>query len=846
MKIGLLDFQETALAELRAKLKQARDVASVEDPQALSFSAPTGAGKTIVMTALFENILFGAGGFGEPEFEPQPDAVILWISDMPELNEQTLRKILHTSERIPFGRLVTVQSWFDRERLPGGHIFFMNTQKLGSDKLLTKKGDGRQYSLWETLTNTARAIPDRFYVIIDEAHRGMRRSGKEEKKARTILQRFLLGSTEDGLCRMPLVVGVSATPQRFENLLFGTTHTVYKVHVPPDAVRESGLLKDRISIHYPETPSRIQMALLGEAARRWRSVENGWGAYCKAEGEAPVRAILVIQVEDGTGKTLTKTDLATCLNTLEEAIGRSLKEDEVAHTFNGQGDLLIGDRRVRYRETSRIQEDEAIGVVLFKMALSTGWDCPRAEVMMSFRRAQDHTYVAQLLGRMVRTPLARRVERDAALNDVHLFLPHYDRETVGAVIEDLQNGEEVPPAEVGDSREQVVLHRRKGTEEVFAAMGELVTYRVDAARKRSALHRLMGLGRGLTWDRVDGAALADVKQKIVEKMAHEAGRLRDRGMLAVRAGELTGADVKTLALDRETGAAQEKAEYRVEAASVDIDRHFQRAGRLLDGGEGLHKAYWRFRVEHGADIQEAKREVVVLAKDHEAMRRLEAFAEKEFDVRYEKYRPDIGKLREARRKDYEKLRLASGVPRDIPWCLPENIAFRRAPKAPEYERHLYLEEDGGFRAALGTWERGVLAEELADPQVIGWLRNLDRKDWSLEIPYRDAGTVKPMFPGLVVVRRDHKALLFDILEPHDPSRADNAAKAVGLAEFAEKHGRSFHRIQLIREGEGSDDKERYLRLDVGNDAVRKKVLAVEGNSGLDRLFQEKALTIHQE
>lgn len=33
-------------------------------------------------------------------------------------------------------------------------------------------------------------------------------------------------------------------------------------------------------------------------------------------------------------------------------------------------------------------------LVLFKMSLSTGWDCPRAEVMMSFRRAADHTFIA--------------------------------------------------------------------------------------------------------------------------------------------------------------------------------------------------------------------------------------------------------------------------------------------------------------------------------------------------------------------------------------------------------------------------------------------------------------------
>ena len=46
---------------------------------------------------------------------------------------------------------------------------------------------------------------------------------------------------------------------------------------------------------------------------------------------------------------------------------------------------------------------------------------PRAETMMSFRSAQDYTYIAQLLGRMIRTPLARRIASDAELNNVSLF-----------------------------------------------------------------------------------------------------------------------------------------------------------------------------------------------------------------------------------------------------------------------------------------------------------------------------------------------------------------------------------------------------------------------------------------
>ena len=86
MKVTLFDFQKDALHLLRDKLAAARNFASSDNPQAIAFSAPTGSGKTIVMTALFEAIL------DEPDdqlawpldWQPQPDAVILWVSDMPE------------------------------------------------------------------------------------------------------------------------------------------------------------------------------------------------------------------------------------------------------------------------------------------------------------------------------------------------------------------------------------------------------------------------------------------------------------------------------------------------------------------------------------------------------------------------------------------------------------------------------------------------------------------------------------------------------------------------------------------------------------------------------------------
>ena len=135
----------------------------------------------------------------------------------------------------------------------------------------------------------------------------------------------------------------------------------------------------------------------------------------------------------------------------------------------------------------------------------------------------------------------------------------------------------------------------------------------------------------------------------------------------------------------------------------------------------------------------------------------------------------------------------------------------------------------------------MLQQELADPSVIGWFRNVDRKPWSLEIPYKEAGSVKPMFPDLLVVRQDSKGFLFDILEPHNPSLKDNVAKALGLAEFAEENWTLFDRIQLIRKIRGDDGVKQYFRLDVGDDAVRKKVFAISNNSQLDQVFDDRAV-----
>lgn len=438
MRVELFPFQKSAVRQLRDNARLAiKNYKATNIPQVISFTAPTGAGKTIVMASLVEDIFYGY----EDQVE-YPNSIFVWLSDSPQLNEQSKQKFDLQSDKIKLGQCITIEDEsFDRETLEDGHIYFLNTQKIGKAGNLTKHSDTRQYTIWETLENTINEKSDRLYFIIDEAHRGMQ--GREAGKATSIMQKFVKGSPSDKLSPMPVVIGMSATPERFNKLIDGmTTSTLYKVVVTADEVRASGLLKDRIIITYPEDhEANNDFAILQAATDEWISKCEHWYQYTYEQHYKNVNPVFVIQVENGDGGRLSNTDLDACLAKIEERTQRTFKQNEVVHTFGSTGDISINGLNVRHVEASEITDDRRIRVVFFKENLSTGWDCPRAETMMSFRSAIDATYIAQLLGRMIRTPLQMHIQVDDSLNDVHLYLPYFERDTVNDVIKGLQEEE---------------------------------------------------------------------------------------------------------------------------------------------------------------------------------------------------------------------------------------------------------------------------------------------------------------------------------------------------------------------------------------------------------------------
>lgn len=205
MKVELFSFQQKAVKNLRmfaAISKASYPVTSV--PQVISFTAPTGAGKTIMMAAFVESVYCG-----DENYPAQSDNIFVWLSASPELNQQSWKKFYFNADGVNHSQLVTIENEnFNKRIFDDGKIYFLNTQKLGKSSNLTKHSDLRQFNIWETLQNAILEKSEKLYFIIDEAHRGMK-TGRATATATTIMQKFIKDSAEDNLSPTPLVIGMS-------------------------------------------------------------------------------------------------------------------------------------------------------------------------------------------------------------------------------------------------------------------------------------------------------------------------------------------------------------------------------------------------------------------------------------------------------------------------------------------------------------------------------------------------------------------------------------------------------------------------------------------------------------
>lgn len=433
MKYELFDYQEAAVAAISKHLiRAARDHA--EDPDertAVVLSAPTGAGKTVIATGVIEASLDG------DEATPGVEgATFLWVTDDPSLNRQTLQKMMDSASDLQLNRLTIIENDFDEEIFEPGRVYFLNIQKLSATANLSKSGvDGRTYSLWETIANTVAQRPHGFVVVIDEAHRGTTSTAGAGRTRETIVSQIIGGGTTDRPAA-PVVWGISATPGRFLAVMAESGRTTKQHTVAIEDVRASGLLKEQIVLGHTQGVDAAESSLVRFAVRRVRTYEQKWVEYTASTSEPVVHPALVIQVADKPTADELGTVIATVLEEWPE-----IDAGAVVHTFADHAALDAGAFQIPWCPPEDIQDRTDVRVVLCKTAITTGWDCPRAEVLLSFRVARDLDLITQVMGRMVRTPLARRIDTDQDLNAVHCILPSFDAAAVDAIAERFQVGD---------------------------------------------------------------------------------------------------------------------------------------------------------------------------------------------------------------------------------------------------------------------------------------------------------------------------------------------------------------------------------------------------------------------
>lgn len=827
MRITLRDFQEEAVAALTRRLDQARrEWAADGQLQAVGLAAPTGSGKTVIATAAIEGILFGS-----PDSPPQPNAMFLWLTDQPELNLQTRNKMLTTSSSLTTDRLLVIENTYDAPFLSPGLVYFLNTQKLGERAtLIQPTSDLHITPFWDTVNATIEDPAMTLYVVIDEAHRGMVENPREREQANSILQRFIKGSDE--MRPSPIVLGVSATPQRYETVIAGTGRTSRPYTVSPEVVRESGLLKERIVVSHAGGTQTGDMTLLRKATRDWKEISDAWAAYCTAQGETPVVPALVVQVEDERGNSISASPIPAVLRAIREEVP-GLPDTAFVHAFQDHGALTFGETPVRYVAPSDISDDTDARVILFKKSLNAGWDCPRAEVMFSFRRAADYTNIAQLIGRMVRAPLVRRVTEDERLNGVGLYLPYYNAANVRTVVEHLTGaGEAAAAVDVVEADKVVALTRAGGSEDIFTALEALPHYTVPRTRKSSDIRRLDALARALAIDEIDAEAVGRERGRLVEVLLAARGRLTDDAAFQEAVAEHGTIKVRKVEwIYGEATTADETAEtFTLEVSEENVATLFAAAGRSL-GGE-VHQGYWEARAEQDSAARTTGRlELVALATRNDVRAELERSSQTRIRELFDSFGEAIDDLQATRRSVYTTIQGSSAT--------PERIAFRPPRERAEFpvgdaawERHVYADENGEARIELGSaWEVEALRAALDAPDAAGWLRNVPRKEWSFCVPYEVGTEWRAMYPDFLVVRQAENGLRVDILDPHNPGLQDAHYKAKGLAKFAADHGHRFGRIEIVAKI-GNE----LVSLDLKDEPTRERVSHADSPAALRGIF----------
>lgn len=349
--INLFDFQEKAV------LKLIDLVADERSKQTIIMKAPTGSGKTIILIDFIEEYLS----------KIDSKTAFIWLCPgKGDLEEQSRKKMLkYNSQRNTQNLFDAIQGGF-----PAESTTFINWE------LVTKTGntalrEGERKNLYDRIAEAHRANTT-FIVIIDEEH------SNNTAKAKAIIDAFSAKN----------IIRVSATAvenKRFEYFEIDEVDVI-----------NAGLITKALYVNEGVSDG-MEVAddydfLLELANKKRKAIAERYKRIGKT-----IRPLVLIQFPSGHPETIAAVEK---------------KLEAMGYTYdNGMASKWMSEDK-RDLPDNLTDNDGIPLFLLMKQAISTGWDCPRAKILVKLREGMSESFEIQTIGRIRRMPEAKHYEDD--------------------------------------------------------------------------------------------------------------------------------------------------------------------------------------------------------------------------------------------------------------------------------------------------------------------------------------------------------------------------------------------------------------------------------------------------
>lgn len=417
----LKTFQEKAIAELRRNFLELWSTGNRRLD--LIFKSPTGSGKT-VMTAQFLRDLTG-----DPQFNV--DKAFVWLTFNEESYEQSKKKLFRYYGGAGEIGLLDLNDLTRNAKLEKNSVFFINWQKV---KTSTKEGrklrrDNENDINFDSFIKKSKEDGREIVLIIDEAHRD----------ASTDLAQELID-----LIDPRIILRITATPKDEPSYSDVKNKKVGFVEVDREAVVEEGLIKEKV---ITQTKEDIEKESNKEIDQDLLLLDL---AYTKRLELKKYYEKLGIDINPLILVQLPNDDKAR-----KETLGKS-KKDVVLDFLKDKGEenhnvaVWLSNEKENLEEVEK--NNSEINFLVFKQAAATGWDCPRAGILVMYREIKSPVFHIQTVGRILRMPEAIHYPIPD-LNIGYLYT-NYERNQILTEY-DKQKGENRPATQISRRKKDI-------------------------------------------------------------------------------------------------------------------------------------------------------------------------------------------------------------------------------------------------------------------------------------------------------------------------------------------------------------------------------------------------------